>query len=128
MGYEPTDVQVRSAPKHFIYFFGFAFACTLAAWAFMSVVDRTSTTLKTQTDMQRRVMPPVGTPLLQSNVTARLDMQQLRQVEYEKSHTTAIVDQAKGVAMIPVKDAMEIVIQRGLPTRPNARIPEDYVK
>ena len=96
MGYEPTDVPAADAPKHFIAFFGFAFICAVTAWVFMSVVDRTSTTEKTEADIARRVMPPTGTPLLQSNSSAKMDMQELRKIEYVKSHTLSWVDESKG--------------------------------
>jgi hypothetical protein len=58
-------------------------------------------------------------PRLQTN--PRLELQEMRAEENAVLQTYGWVDREKGVARMPIDEAMKIVVQRGLPARtPNA--------
>ena len=62
-------------------------------------------------------LPPQ--PRLQTNPTG--DLQQLREVEDAKLHSYGWIDKGAGVVRIPIDRAMDLLAQRGLPTRGNSK-------
>ena len=122
MGYEGRDINVgkKGLWSAFLMFVGLA-VVTVGCWAFIGVVDRTKTfSLPPQKFDSRQVTPPKDYPVVQSGVTAKADMVELRKQEEAKSTKVGWVDETKGVAQIPVEDAIKIVATRGLPTKPGA--------
>ena len=67
-------------------------------------------------DAVRSTTPPE--PRLQS--TPVVDLKQIRDAEDQILGSYAWIDQQKGVVRIPVDRAMELLAQRGLPSRPQA--------
>ncbi len=65
-----------------------------------------------------RVERPMPTPALQTEPFR--DINQLRAGETDKLHTYGWVDKEGGVTRVPIDRAMEVVLQRGLPVRPDA--------
>ena len=123
-GYEREDVPFdRRLTKYTVGFFGFFLASVVVAWGFISLVDRTQIQRPDDESVSRRKLPPA--PLLQSDATAKLDMVKLRRAEGLAMKRVQWVDQAKGITSIPVELAEEIVAKRGLPTRANAKEPEE---
>lgn len=124
LGYEPTDEAANSKLGfHAVFFFTFFFVMVGASYGVLTVLDRVEGFRYTQ-KQERRVMPPEGTPLLQSNTTAHSDMQDLRKQEHDKLNKYN--KNEDGTYTIPVDKAMEIVGERGLPTRADAGVPGDY--
>jgi len=66
---------------------------------------------------QKRRLPPE--PRLQTN--PREDLRELRAGEDELLTTYGWVDRNVGVVRIPIDEAMKLVIQRGLPARPEVK-------
>ncbi len=128
MGYEPTDVEPNAIPKVTFDFFTAMTVMFVIAWAVMSVIDRTSTLPSAKETFTRRRTPEGDAPLVQGNVTAKQDMINLRREEIQKTEVFAWVDEGKGIARVPISVGMEMLLERGVPTRPNARIPEGYKK
>lgn len=129
MGYEPTDTASESPiGQYTLWFFGFLAVMMGVSFLFLTVADRVQGFKFTQQRDERRVLPPEGTPLLQSNVTAHKDMKDLRKEELEKLNASGWTDELQDTAKIPVNRAMEIVVDRGLPTRAGAGVPDDYAK
>lgn len=124
LGYEPTDEAV-SGPvgKYTAMFFVFLAIMLGIAWLFFTFADRVDG-FKFNQERPARVMPPDGTPLLQGNVAAQADMEDLRKEEHEKLEAYK-ENPETGRYQIPVEKAMSIVVERGLPTRANAGAPED---
>jgi len=121
MGYEGRDLNVgaKGIWSAILMFVGLA-VVTVGCWAFIGLVDRTKTfSLPTKVEA-RTVTPPKDFPVVQSGVTAKTDMVELRKQEEAKSTKVGWVDEAKGVAQISVDDAIKIVAARGLPTKPGA--------
>ena len=65
---------------------------------------------------EERVLPPP--PRLQ--VAPEVDLQAVRQKEEERLNSYGWVDPDAGVVRIPIERAMELLVQRGMPVRPNA--------
>lgn len=128
LGYEQSDID--ASPKvlttHSAIFLGFIIFSFGMAWITLSVLDRADSFKfgRANTEVQRT--PPDEAPLLQSNITAKKDMVDLRHKEEEKLNSYEEVEDHPGTYKIPVKKAMEIVAERGLPTSADASIPEDY--
>jgi hypothetical protein len=68
---------------------------------------------------------PAPTPSLQTQPFK--DIYMLREDEANKLKSYGWVDQDGGVARIPVDRAMELMLQRGFPTRPDAATPAGAV-
>ncbi len=125
MGYEYTDEAANSpVGKYTIWLFGFLAAMVVFSAAFFTVADRVDG-FKFKQERKARRMPPEGTPLLQGNIAAQEDMVTLRKEEFAKLHSYS-ENKEDGTYKVPIKKAMSIVVERGLPTRPNAGVPEDY--
>lgn len=128
LGYEPTDTTAESPIGKFtLWFFGFIFVMAGAAFVFQTGFDRVPGFKFNQERPVRRVMPPEGTPLLQSNTTAQKDMVDLKKENWDKMHKTEL-QRGGSSAVIPVDKAIEIVAQRGLPTASNAKSMEELSK
>lgn len=124
LGYEPTDEAVGSPVGKFtVWFFAFFAIMVLGSWIFLTVMGRVSGYMAPKNEASR-LMPPEGTPLLQGNVAAHADMENLRKQEHDKLEAYK-EDPKTGKYQIPIEKAMDIVVQRGLPTRDGAGVPED---
>jgi len=124
LGYEPTDEAANSKlGMHATILFVFFFVSVGASYLVLTVLDRVEGFRFTQ-KQERRITPPEGTPILQSNTTAQSDMIDLRKQEHEKLNKYGTNED--GTYTVPIDKAMEIVVERGLPTRPDAGVPEDY--
>lgn len=121
LGYEPTDVEVRSAPKHVVWFFVSMAVMIGFSWLFMRVFSPDLTQRGEQGDYVRDMVPAENVPLLQSNKTAEQDMHDLRAEERAKLEALGWVDESTGVAQIPVLDAIDVLLENGLPTRQDAQ-------
>lgn len=121
LGYEPTDVNISSAPKHVIWFFVFMAVTIAFSWLFMRVFSPPLTESGQAEEFVRDVVPPENAPLLQSNRTAMQDMHDLRAEEREKLEGLGWVDESAGIAQIPVLDAIDVILETGLPTRDDAQ-------
>lgn len=115
MGYEPQDVDVKHMPVHAIALFVSILVVLGLSYLIMLVINPDS--VGRRDAEQFRSMPEEPNPLLQTNVTAQLDMVQLREREHEVMHGYGWSDLEGGKAHVPVDRAMEMVLEEGLPTR-----------
>lgn len=128
LGYEKGDVVItgKSVTVQAVGFLVFIAFSLIASWLFLTLFDRVGAFKADRPEPGVRRTPPPETPLLQTNRTAHKDMIDLRKVENEKLHAYGASAVMPGKAVIPVEDAKKIVVERGLPTRADARPPEDY--
>lgn len=130
MGYERSDFNLTAPAlsKLSIGFLVFIGACFVAAWLVWDVLDRTDyfKASPKPVNAARRQLPK-EVPLLQSNATAKKDMEDLRALEETKLNASEWTNESRTVAKIPVESAIELVAKRGMPTRANAGIPSEYV-
>lgn len=119
MGYEHRDVDTVAVGKFGLWFTIFTFFCigaTVVAWVIVDrVVYDTPVSARTEPD-PRRTLPPG--PLLQSNITAKKDIADLRRDEDRKANYYGWVDQQKGIVRVPVDVALDRVAVKGLPSVP----------
>lgn len=128
MGYERRDINIPALRKTVLIFYGFAIGSALFA-AFVlyqgvrigplridPYVAKTTVQQKNEAaNAVGRILPPPPYPLLQGNVTAKLDLQTMRQAEDARLAGTGYVDADKTRAFIPVDRAMDLILERGLP-------------
>lgn len=126
LGYEGRDVQVDwRIGSSAVLFFVSVFVAIGVAWSVIGLVDRTQHSAPTAQRMQRPMMPPKNVPMLQSDVTAKKDMEVLRSEEHKMMESSGWMKEDPGFARMPVDQAMQVVAQRGLPTRADAKDPEE---
>jgi len=115
-GYETRDVPVLKIGKAALGFYIFtvaAFAMTAVA-VFMFYRIFTSASPMSHTALSPRgQLPPA--PLLQSNITTKTDIMNMRAAETKALTTYGWVDEGAGIARVPVADAIDILAAKGLP-------------
>ena len=116
LGYDPRDVHVDSKlAMHAVLLFVSVAICGGLAWAVMAMLDYSQVGSKDVSTVERSQTPSEPYPLLQSNRTAHEDIKHLRVEEDVKKHHFGWVDKEAGVVRIPIEDAMEHVLNEGLP-------------
>jgi len=83
--------------------------------AYDAVVAKSPNPALRENAMVRTDLPPA--PLLQSNVTAKKDIENLRRAEEEHLHTSKPVPGKPGYVSIPIEVAMEKLAAQGLPVQ-----------
>ncbi len=122
MGYEHEDLKLDAAPKATIWFFvGIILSIIAGGIIFFAISPNSVAFQRTQSVKEFRRMPEAPAPLLQTNRTAHADVANLKTAENATLHSYGWVDKAKGVAHIPVEEAMDMTLEEGLPTRDNAK-------
>jgi hypothetical protein len=122
MGYETRDLnikQILGVGAGFIIFT--LFGVLLSYWFFLipGIVPKQSASARPVT----RLSPPPGTPILNNNTNNTDDIATLRQKE-QAILTTAGPAADAGFYHIPIDQAMQLVLKRGLPSSaPDANVP-----
>lgn len=117
LGYESRDVAMRPLLKAGIYLAIFALAsAALTILIYIAFVP------------ERGVKPsmqlPPNQPPLQTDVTRKRDMKEMLQEQEKVLTTYGWVDEQRGIARIPIDRAIDLIAERGLPTRPGGTRPE----
>lgn len=119
MGYEPKDLASKSIRRFAVAFFAFAIVSFAAVFAFFKIAkldlaaaDRARAEAL---PFQNRI-PEAPNPLLQSNVTAKKDIADMRKEESDVLSQYAWIDRDKGIVRLPIERAIALAAQRGLPT------------
>lgn len=127
LGYDPRDVPIGETPKHAIALFLSIGAVMLVSWGIMAAIDRyqgsTLVGSKDVSDVRRERAPEDPYPVVQTNLSAKTDIHDLRRDEMIKTTTYGWVDKAAGVASIPVDEAKKMLLSEGMPTTPNQGLP-----
>jgi hypothetical protein len=117
MGYEIRDINVPNIRKAVLWFFGFAIGSALIGWTVYNnrfVVFNLPQKDAPANAILTRPIPGEPNPLLQNNVTAKTDIMTLRRRERERIGSTGY-NEDKSTVHIPVDQAMDILVARGLP-------------
>ncbi|MEX2244696.1 MAG: hypothetical protein WD716_12735 [Fimbriimonadaceae bacterium] len=127
LGYDPRDVPIGETPKHAIALFVSVGAVMLISVGIMTVIDRyqgsTLVGSKDVSDVRRERAPEEPYPVVQTNLSAKTDIHDLRRDEMIKTTTYGWVDKAAGVASIPVDEAKAILLSEGMPTTAGQGLP-----
>jgi hypothetical protein len=110
LGYETHDVDYKGFTTYGMYFLGFFVACIILGFGFMWLMVPTKLSGGKMGDYVPKTTPPLATPLLQSNITARTDIMSLRRNETAVLDSSAVVDKAHGVYRVPVDQAIDDVV------------------
>lgn len=115
LGYEPRDVNVRAVVWFAVGLVVSAIVIHLALaglW-FLFAKQHPSPDPPSRIVLQPRVLAPA--PRLQANPIP--EMKQFRMTEQDKLNSYGWVDKQHGIARIPIERAMDLIVERGLPTR-----------
>lgn len=108
LGYDYRDVKVDGMWKHAIGLFGGVGICAALGYATMWYFDSQQVLGNEGREARTQDLPEQPYPLLQSNVTVKKDIKDLRAQEKLKTDTAGWVDKDAGVAHIPVSVAKRI--------------------
>lgn len=118
LGYETEDVEYKTLGRSVGYFFAFVAFCGVAGVViFGSFIgwDKLFHPGQDTTPFATR-MPGGQNPLLQTNVTARTDIRDLRRDESAKlNDPPSWEDKDKGVVRIPIDKAIDLYLSRVAP-------------
>ncbi|MEP0766709.1 MAG: hypothetical protein HRF45_09245 [Fimbriimonadia bacterium] len=115
LGYEPRDVSTGPLLKWAIALAVFIVASLMVSLGIYSLTMPPPEKMRQKTGPINAVQPMPDAPILQVNPA--LDMRKFRIEEDRTLHSYGWVDQARGIAHIPVERAMELIAEKGLPTR-----------
>jgi hypothetical protein len=131
-GYEARDVSVSG-----VALFGLGLAIGVCLIYLVSAglyhffeASHPSLGSPSRIELQPRMIAP--SPRLQSNPT--IDLERFRATEEVKLNGYGWIDKGAGIVRIPIKRAMDLIVQGGLPTRgpgtqnSSGKTPEDMVK
>lgn len=111
MGYDRSDLSMKVISWSINGFFIFTLICIAISYFIYVALDNYF--ISRQQDRQisrvdRRRLPDLPNPLLQSNITARGDMADLRNREFRVLGEYGWIDRNQDVARIPIDRALEI--------------------
>lgn len=104
-GYELEDLPIKGVIKGTLIFFFFTTVSAIAALGYLAIVPQGLSGRTTAAPS--RTLPPKPNPLLQDNLTAIVDLWQMRDSERKRLGSVGWVDKRKGVVHIPIESAIE---------------------
>ena len=123
-GYEPSDVAVGPIVAIALLLLLLGLASQLALWGFFRAsIGSAPTPAAAFMPLNAPVQRPAGLPTATVAVLSKRlpvhpeDQQQLQAQEEERLHSYGWIDQGRGIAHIPIDTAIDLIIERGLPTR-----------
>jgi hypothetical protein len=121
LGYETEDVEYKKLGRSVIWFFMFVIFCGVAGVVIFGLFigfDNLRKPAENTAPFVNRT-PKSPNPLLQTNVTARTDLNELRVREAELLQGNASwADKDKGIVRLPIDKAMDIYLSRVAPNAP----------
>ncbi len=113
MGFEARDISVGPIVKAATWFFTIATVFIFVTIPIFCAMGNSLGGFSKDRD-PKLVVPKDPNPLLQTNRTTKTDIRDLRRSEDRQLNSYGWVDEAKGVAHIPVDRAIEIASGKGL--------------
>ncbi len=123
LGYEVRDMDLLAIGKATTIFFVFVTISFVLGFGILWILVGNGNPVKGFNALKDRETqkpfitnpPKAPNPLLQTNITTKTDIKELRQNETALLTTSGVVDGAKGIYRIPIDRAIELTAQRGLP-------------
>jgi hypothetical protein len=118
LGYEYRDVDIPRIGKATFLFFGFTTIFILLSIPIYFITLNKFDFAKWGTparEARAPELPPQPHPLLQSSSAVERDIEKLRAEESRKVNGYGWVDKEKGIAHIPVEEAMKEIAAEGVP-------------
>jgi hypothetical protein len=117
-GHETRDLPVGAFGTGMLWFTGLFVLSLVAGWVFLWALPGVHT--------EARPVPPgelPPSPVLQTDVTAKTDIQDLRREEARRMTSYAYVDRAAGTVRVPIDVAIDMTVRKGLPIQGRAPAP-----
>lgn len=112
MGYEVRDMEMKAIGKASIVFFGFVTVSFIVVFIGLKLlVPNVFGEVKVAPPFMNNA-PEAPNPLLQTNVTTKTDIKELRQAETAQLTSSGVVDAKNGIYRIPIDRAIAIMSQR----------------
>jgi hypothetical protein len=122
--HEESDINVRAILWFVVILTAVALACHAVTYVMFEVMDRYEARNEPYvTPLAQPAGQPPPEPRLQT--TPWTDLRQLRAQEQQYLHSYGWVDEKLGVARIPIAKAKELLLERGLPVRPELADPSE---
>ncbi len=121
MKYETRDMNLDAVLKVAAGFVIFTLASVFLSWVFFQIPG-----IVPKGEVSRpftRISPPVGTPVLQTNINNTDDIATVRHRETVVMTSTGPSETEPGFYHIPVAQALKLIAQRGLPSSAAAEAP-----
>jgi hypothetical protein len=121
LGYETEDVEYKKLGKSVIWFFMFVTFCGVAGVVIFGMMIGWDNLLHPTADTApfANRLPKSPNPVLQTNVTVRTDIKDLRIVEAELLQgNPSWADKGKGIVRLPIDKAMDLYLNRVAPNSP----------
>lgn len=124
LGYEQRDLHPKNIFKVTVIFFLFAFFSYGAGWAILHFGYGYFKDPTGVNDLMSTKIPKSPNPVLQTNVSTKTDMYDLRRAEKEELTTSGPSTHVKGATRIPIEQAIKLSAERGakLPSAPSAPV------
>ncbi len=119
LGYEQRDIKPKIIFKVTMIFFGFAFVSYFLGWLVLKPFGYWKET-KNVNELRSTKIPAAPNPILQTNVTTKTDMYDLRRSEEEELTTAGESTHVKGAVRIPIEQAIKLSAERGAKLKGNS--------
>lgn len=113
LGYEQRDIHPKNIFKVTMIFFGFAFVSYFLGWAILNYGFHYFEPTKGVNVLISTKLPKSPNPLLQTNVTAKTDIINMRRHEKEVLTTSGKSELSKGANRISIEQAIKLAAERG---------------
>jgi hypothetical protein len=128
LGYESQDVDAAVLLRWLVYLALFLLVMSGSALGIYTLFvpsggpERNPDTALTGI---RPLMPPAGVPLLQKD--PRKEMQDFRRAEDRALDSYGYAEQGRGNFRIPIDQAIDLTLRKGLPARPSPEPPSEFL-
>ena len=109
IGYEYRDISVKGLIVSTLWFFiGTTIVAAITYVGLVMMVD-----LPLRPNTPPATIPQYPNPLVQGTMATKVDISHLRRDEKERMHSYGWVDEKKGIARIPIEEAMRKLADQG---------------
>jgi hypothetical protein len=118
LGYEQRDIDPKRIFKVSMYFFAFAFVSYALGWVILWGFGYWQPA-EGVNDLVSNKIPKSPNPILQTNVTAKTDLINMRRAEKETLTTSGESKFIKGASRISIEQAIKLSSERGAKLNPS---------
>ncbi len=119
--HEESDINVRAIITFIVVLTVIAVAIHIAMYGLFAIFNKIETKTEPATSpLIRQAAQPADFPEPRLQTTPWTDLRKLRAEEDTFLHSYGWVDEGAGIARIPIDKAKALLLQKGLPVRPDA--------
>jgi len=118
LGYDPRDVNIPVIRRAVIGFLTFSTAAVIASIGiYVVLVPWHCAGPQPTAQVPPTRIPPAPNPLLQTELTAKTDIAEMIKRQDAALNSFGWLEKSKGRVHIPIDQAIEMTLQKGLPTK-----------